>query len=156
MDSVIHWLEQNKSQVVPQIIERIHAELPDYRQRSMEEMTVGVAIAYDQWCSTVERNDLLRYATQAQAVMQQNIARNYDPAQVARVPAIICAVVLTLLDQAEDGINPIERTLFQTRAQRMTTTILGVGGMKIAGIYLQKTIGDSGPDSFPPHDPTKP
>jgi len=155
MDSVIHWLRQNKSHVVAQIVKRIYAELPDYRQRSLEEMTVGAAMAYDQWCSTVEHNDLMRHAAQAQTVIQRNIAHNYDPAQVTRVPAIICEVVLTLLDQAEGSVNPSERTLFHTRAKRMTATILGVGGMKIAGTYLQKTIGDSVPESPTPHDPSK-
>ncbi len=156
MDSVTRWLEQNKAQVVAQIVQRIHAELPDYRQRSVEEMTVGAALAYDQWCSTVEHNDLLRHASHAQTVIQQNIARNYDPAQVARIPAIICEVTLSLLDQADGSVHPIERTVFQKRAQRMTANILGIGGMKIAGTYLQKTIGDPRPDSATPGDPTKP
>ncbi|MDQ2806251.1 MAG: hypothetical protein M3Z04_04920 [Chloroflexota bacterium] len=156
MDSVIRWLEENKSYVVAQIVERIYAELPDYRQRSLEEMTAGAAVAYDQWCSTVAHNDLLRHASQAQQVIQRNIAHNYDPAQIARVPAIICEVVLTLLNQAGGSVYPIERILFQTRAQRMTAAILGVGEMKIAGNYLQKTMGDSGPAPAASDDPVQP
>ena len=156
MDSIIRWLAQNKSYVVAQIVERIYAELPDYRQRSPEEMTIGASTAYDQWCSTVIHNDLLRHAPQASKVIQQNIAHNYDPAQVARVPAIICEVVLQLLDQAGGSVHPIERTLFQTRAERMTASILGVGGMKIAGTYLQKTISESNELVPAPPDATKP
>ncbi len=155
MESVTYWLKQHKSQIVAEIVLRIYAELPDYRQRPLPEMTLGAGMAYDQWCSTIEHNDLLRHASQAQTTIQRNIAHNYDPAQVARVPAIICEVVLTLLDGADNSVNPSERTLFKTQAQRMTVTILGVGGMKIAGTYLQKTIGEPKAESPIPGDPAK-
>ena len=148
MQSIALWLEQTKPQAVGRIVERIYAELPDYRQRSVDELTVAANRAYDQWCGTVLANDLMRYAAEAEAVIQQNVARNYNPAQLSRIPAVIHEVVAALLAEAGTAVDPEERALFQARADRLTRTILGVGGLKIMSTYLKKTIADG--DGSPP------
>src|SRR5207253_154824 len=130
--SIAHWLEQHRPEAVAQIVQRIYEELPDYRQRPPDQLAVAAGAAYDQWCNTVLENDLMRHAREAEAVITQNVARGVDPGQLARVPALICAVVMTMLGQAGPAVDPIERALFEDRAQRMTATILGIGGLRIA------------------------
>jgi hypothetical protein len=128
--------------VVAQIVQRICAELPDYRKRPADQLALAAGAAYDQWRTTVLENDLMRYAQEAQAVIARSIERGDDPSQLARVPALICAVVIEMLEQAGPEVDPAERASFVARAQHMTASILGVGGLRIARGVLQKAVGD--------------
>ncbi len=138
MKSVAHWLEQKRPEIVTQIVQRICDELPDYRQRPADQLAMAAGAAYDQWCDTVLTNDLMRHAREAEAVIEQSIARGADPRQLSHVPAVISAVVLEMLEQAGPAVDPAELALFQTRARRMTASILGVGGLRIARGVLKK------------------
>ncbi len=143
MKSVAKWLEQHKSEAVAQIVQRVYEELPDYRTRPVEQLAAGVGSAYDQWCDTVLRNDLMRHAREAEAAILEAIARGTDPNQLARVPAVISAVVLAMLAQAGPTVDPAEQALFQRRADHMTASILGIGSLRIARVVLQKGGGES-------------
>lgn len=143
MKSIAAWLEQHRSEAVALIVERICTELPDYRKRPADQMTLAAGAAYDQWCDTVLSNDLMRHAREAEAVILQNIARGADPNQLARVPALISAVVLAMLAQAGPTVNRAELALFQSRAEHMTASILGIGSLRIARGVLQKAVGES-------------
>ncbi len=153
MNSVAQWLEQNKPEAVAQIVQRIYEELPDYRQRPVDQMAAGAGNAYDQWCTTVLENDLLRYAREAEAVIAQSVARGVDPRQLSRVPLLICTVVLAMLAQAEPDLDPAELALFRDRAQRMTASILGIGGLRIAQSVLKKAVGEPFAPPPGPEDP---
>jgi hypothetical protein len=143
VQTVARWLEQQRPDVVAQLVQRIYEELPDYRQRPAEQLAPAAGAAYDQWRTTVLDNDLMRYAREAEAVIAQNIARGTDPTQLARVPLLISTVVLAMLAKAGPEVNPTERALFQERAQRMTARILGIGGLRIAQGVLKKAVGES-------------
>ncbi len=138
MKSVAHWLEQQRPAMVEHIVRRICDELPDYRRRPADQLALAAGAAYDQWYTTILENDLMRYAREAEAVIEQSLARGDDPNQLSRVPAVICAVVLERLDQAGPAVDPAELAAFQVRARRMTTSILGVGGLRIARGVLKK------------------
>ncbi len=138
MKSVAHWLEQQRPEMVSQIVRRICDELPDYRQRPADQLALAAGAAYDQWCDTILTNDLMRHAREAEAVIEQSIARGADPRQLSHVPAVISAVVLEMLEQAGPAVDPAELALFQDRARRMTASILGIGGLRIARMVLKK------------------
>jgi hypothetical protein len=141
--TIADWLAQHRAEVVAELVERICAALPDYRQRPADQLAGAAGAAYDQWCDTVLSNDLMRHAQEAEAVIIQNIARGTDPNQLARIPEFICAVVLARLAQAESAVDPAELARFRHRAEHMTATILGIGSLRIARATLQKTVGDS-------------
>ena len=143
MKTVIRWLEQHRAEAVAQIIERVCEQLPDYRQRPMDQLTATAGAAYDQWCATVLENDLLRHAREAEAVIAQNVAQGTNPSQLSRIPALICAVVVSMLAQAGPEVDPAERALFQEQAEHMTATILGLGGLRIAQAVLKKAVKES-------------
>ena len=152
MKSVAHWLEQNRPEMVVQIVQRICEELPDYRQRPADQLAGAAGAAYDQWCTTVLENDLMRYAREAEAVIGQNIARGVDPGQLSRVPTLICAVVVAMLGQAGPAVDPSELAQFQNRAQRMTARITGIGGLRIARGVLTRAIDESHLPATSPKD----
>ncbi len=83
----------------------------------------------------------MRYAREAEAVIVQSIARSDDPRQLARVPALIRAVVLAMLAQAGPAVDPAELALFPGRAPRLTAHILGVGGRRMARGVWPKAAG---------------
>jgi hypothetical protein len=142
--TVAQWLEDERPTAVAQIVQRICAELPAYRQRPADQLAVAAGAAYDQWRTTVQENDLTRYAREAEAVIAQSIAQGADPRQLARVPELICAVVVAMLDQAGPLLDLADVARFQARAQRMTASILALGGLAIARLALKKTL--EGPD----------
>jgi hypothetical protein len=140
MLSVAQWLQRQRSEAVSRIVQRLCAELPEYRRRPVGHLTLAAGVAYDQWCTTVLENNLMRHAREAEAVITQSIAQGNDPDQLARVPALICAEVLALLDTAGPEVDPGEVALFRDRAQRMTTSILAIGGLVIARLVLKRAV----------------
>ena len=139
MDTVAAWLEEARAEAVRRIVERIQAELPDYRERDLEELTGAVEQAYDVWRSTILANDFDRYVAHSQQVTRENLARHIRPEQIARTPWLVYEVALAVLDEAEGRVNRMERAAFVGRAHRMTVRITVAVNREITNNLIKHT-----------------
>ncbi len=125
-------LEQNREEAIQRIVARARTELPDYRQRDINELSEAVARSYDNWCESVLKNNVNIAKPNSEQAIQENIAQHRDPAQVARTPWLIYEVALQILDEAGNKVQTQERTEFSTIAHKLTNTMATVGQFKIA------------------------
>jgi len=139
MDTVAAWLEDMRAEAVRRIVERIRAELPDYRERDLEELTGAVEKAYDVWRSAILTNDFDRHVAHSQQVTRENLARHIRPEQIARTPWLVYEVALALLDEAEGRVNRMERAAFVGRAHRMTVRMTVAVNMEISDNLIKRT-----------------
>jgi hypothetical protein len=123
MDTVAAWLEEARAETVRRIVERTRAELSDYRERDVADLSRAVGAAYDGWRRAVLTNDFDRHVAHARRVTRENLARNIHPAQIARTPWLVYEVALALLDEAEGRVNRMERAAFVGRAHHMTVRL---------------------------------
>jgi hypothetical protein len=148
MQTVAALLEEVRAEAVRRIVARTRAELPDYRGREPGELTAAVEQAYDNWRYAILNNDFESHLAHAQQVIRENVARRIRPEQIARTPWLVYEVALGLLDEAEGGIDRMERAAFVSRAHRMTVRMTVLGNMKISDNLVKNS--RAGPRSLAP------
>lgn len=139
METVAALLEEARAEAVRRIVERAWAELPDYRQREVGELTAAVGQAYDAWRWAILTNDLQTHLAHSARVIRENVERKIRPEQIARTPWLVYEVALTLLDEAEGRINRMERAAFVARAHRMTVRMTVIGNMTISDNLIKSS-----------------
>jgi hypothetical protein len=152
MQTVAALLEEVRAEAVRRIVARTRAELPDYRGREPGELTAAVEQAYDNWRYAILNNDFESHLAHAQQIIRQNVARRIRAEQLARTPWLVYEVALGLLDEAEGGIDRMERAAFVSRAHRMTVRMMVLGNIQIGDTVVKNS--RAGPCSLaPPSEP---
>ena len=151
MQTVAALLEEVRAEAVRRIVARTRAELPDYRGREPGELTTAVEQAYDNWRYAILNNDFDSHLAYAQQAIRENVARRIRPEQIARTPWLVYEVALALLDEAEGGIDRMERAAFVSRAHRMTVRMTVLSNMKISDNLINQS--RAAPRSFVPPPP---
>jgi hypothetical protein len=150
METVAALLEEVRAEAVRRIVVRTRAELPDYRAREPGELTAAVEQAYDDWRYAILNNDFESHLVHAQQIIRQNVARRIHPEQLARTPWLVYEVALGLLDEAEGGIDRMERAAFVSRAHRMTVRMMVLGNMQINDTVVKDSRAGTCPLAPPP------
>src|SRR6478672_1134233 len=92
--SIKYWLNFKSEEAIRRIVEKARLELPDYRQRDINELTARVALSYNNWCESVLKKDLSLARSNSEQVIKYNASKNFDLSQTSRTPWILCEVAL--------------------------------------------------------------
>ncbi len=136
------WLEQNHSRIVEQIVNRARAELPDYRERDVTELTEAADYSTRVWYTSILTGDFYISKHNSAQTIKQNIQQRRDPEQVSRTPQIQLEVVREMMLAAGDRLDSAERGNFLKAAEQFTTLMVRVGRLQIATSVIGRVTGE--------------